>query len=158
MRDTIKPINSKRRGVMQALGAAGLALAPGAQAAAAAGANNRAAAGDPWVQAQAIIDRLANPVSFRKVDYVVTAFGAAPCKLVSVKAWHSFEDQAEMPTPAPRRQGLLSEYQSGDRGLPQGRRRQGRDPGRELVLRRPDRAAVERERAPEGGRPSLLQQ
>ncbi|MDB5949322.1 MAG: endopolygalacturonase, partial [Massilia sp.] len=99
MRDTINTINTKRRGVMQALGAAGLALAPGAQAAAVA--SNAANPGDPWLQAQAIIDRLANPVSFRKVDYPVTKFGAAPCKLVKVKAWHSFEDQAEMPTPAP---------------------------------------------------------
>jgi polygalacturonase len=99
MRDTINTINTKRRGVMQALGAAGLALAPGAQAAAVA--SNAANPGDPWLQAQAIIDRLANPVSFRKVDYPVTKFGAAPCKLVKVKAWHSFEDQAEMRTPAP---------------------------------------------------------
>ena len=104
MQETIKPINTKRRGVMQALGAAGLALAPGAHAAAAAAAaapGSSADAGDPWVQAQAIIDRLANPVTFRKVDYLVTKFGAAPCKLAKVKAWHSFEEQAEMPTPAP---------------------------------------------------------
>jgi polygalacturonase len=93
MRDTI---NSKRRGLMQALGATGLALAPAIKAAAAA-----PAVRDPWLQAQAIIDRLANPVSFRKVDYLVTDFGAAPCKMVTVKAWYSHEDQAEMPTPAP---------------------------------------------------------
>ena len=32
---------------------------------------------------------------------VVTDFGAAPCKLVPVKAWVSFEDQADLPAPAP---------------------------------------------------------
>lgn len=92
-------ISTQRRGLLQALGATGLALAPGAQAAAAAAAANVAA--DPWLQAQAIVDRLANPVSFRQADYLVTEFGAAPCAMVMVRAWLSFEEQDNMKTPAP---------------------------------------------------------
>ncbi|WP_332877905.1 glycoside hydrolase family 28 protein [Massilia sp. S19_KUP03_FR1] len=91
MRETI---NSKRRGLIQALGAAG--LAPAANAALAA---NQVAA-DPWLQAQAIIDRLAKPVPRRKADYLATDFGAAPCKLVMVKGWHSSDEQGEIATPA----------------------------------------------------------
>jgi polygalacturonase len=70
---------------------------PAATAALAAGTG----AGDPWKAAQAIAARLAHPVRFRAKDYSVTAFGAAPCKLVPIKAWISFEEQDELPTPAP---------------------------------------------------------
>lgn len=86
-------------------GLAGLALTPGAQAiAAAAQAATKAAtkaAADPWREAEAIARRLAMPVKFRKKDYLVTAFGAEPCKLVPVKAWISFEDQEMLNTPTP---------------------------------------------------------
>jgi polygalacturonase len=82
-------------------GLAGLALTPGAQAIAAAAQAAGKAAADPWREAQAIARRLAMPVKFRKKDYPVTDFGAAPCKLVPVKAWVSFEDQATLNTPAP---------------------------------------------------------
>ncbi|MCS0630289.1 glycoside hydrolase family 28 protein [Telluria mixta] len=82
-----------RRGFLKTAAIAGLALSGPAR--------TLAAAGDPWQAAASIARRLANPVKFRKADYVVTDFGAAPCKLVPVKAWVSFEDQADLPTPAP---------------------------------------------------------
>jgi polygalacturonase len=82
-------------------GLAGLALTPGAQAIAAAAQAATKAAADPWREAEAIARRLAMPVKFRKKDYLVTAFGAEPCKLVPVKAWVSFEDQEMLNTPAP---------------------------------------------------------
>ncbi len=88
-----------RRGFLKTAAAAGLALSGPAHALAAA--NRAASAGDPWNEAARIARRLANPVRFRKADYLVTAFGAAPCKLVPVTAWVSFEDQASLPTPAP---------------------------------------------------------
>ena len=103
-------INTKRRGLIRALGATtAVALAPGAHAAAAQAATlaeatkarSPAAAGAPWLQAQAIIDRLAKPVAFRQADYLASDFGAAPCKLVMVKGWHSHEEQSQMPAPAP---------------------------------------------------------
>jgi len=73
--------------------------AAAAQAAAAQAAAAQPA--DPWQQARAIADRLQMPVKFRKVDYKITDFGAAPCRLVPVKAWISFEEQETVKTPAP---------------------------------------------------------
>ncbi|HEY4079326.1 MAG TPA: glycoside hydrolase family 28 protein [Burkholderiaceae bacterium] len=57
--------------------------------------------GDPWLQAQAIIDRLALPLPFRDEDFIVTAHGAKPCELVKVRAHVSHEDQDLRDTPAP---------------------------------------------------------
>ena len=95
----MKQSTDARRGFLKTAAVAGLALSGPAQALAAA--NKAAADGDPWQAAASIARRLANPVKFRKADYVVTDFGAAPCKLVPVKAWVSFEEQADLPTPAP---------------------------------------------------------
>ena len=75
-------INSQRRSLMKALPAAGLSFSVPAFA---------ATAPDPWLQAQAIIDHVSRPLKFRKQDFVVTAFGAKPCKLTRAKAWISFE-------------------------------------------------------------------
>ncbi|MBW8901410.1 MAG: endopolygalacturonase, partial [Massilia sp.] len=88
-----------RRGFLKSAAAAGLALSGPAHVLAAA--DKAARAGDPWNEAARIARRLADPVKFRKADYLVTDFGAAPCKLVPVKAWVSFEDQASLQTPAP---------------------------------------------------------
>jgi polygalacturonase len=82
-------------------GLAGLALTPGARAIAAVAQAAGKAPADPWREAQAIASRLAMPVRFRKVDYLVSDFGAEPCKLTPVKAWVSFEDQETLQTPAP---------------------------------------------------------
>jgi polygalacturonase len=90
-----------RRGFLRNATLAGLALAPGAQAIAAAAQATARAAADPWREAQAIARRLAMPVKFRKADYLATDFGAEPCKLAPVKAWVSFEDQETLNTPAP---------------------------------------------------------
>jgi polygalacturonase len=101
------PIPASRRGFLRQAALAGLALAPGARAIAAATAAATPAGAastlddEPWRQARAIADKLANPVRFRKADYLVTDFGARPCSLVPVKAWISFEDQETLPTPAP---------------------------------------------------------
>jgi len=84
-------INTRRRNLMKALPAAGITL--GLPAAA-------AVAPDPWLQAQAIIDHVSKPLKFRKQDFVVTKFGAKPCKLTNIKAWVSFEGQDTLATPA----------------------------------------------------------
>lgn len=88
-----------RRGFLKTAAVAGLALSGPAHALAAA--RKAARDGDPWQAADGIAKRLANPVKFRKADYLVTDFGAAPCKLVPVEAWVSFEDRATLQTPAP---------------------------------------------------------
>ncbi|HEX8405451.1 MAG TPA: glycoside hydrolase family 28 protein [Duganella sp.] len=82
--------------------AATAATAPAVNAVNAAAARGAAAAAaDPWRQAQAIIDRFATPLAFRKEDFVITAFGGKACDVVPIKAWVSSSDQAEIRTPAP---------------------------------------------------------
>lgn len=89
-----------RRTFLRGASATGLSMLGGAFPAATALAA-AAKAGDPWQQAAAIAQRLAMPVKFRKVDYRITDFGAAPCTLAPVKAWISFEEQDTVQTPAP---------------------------------------------------------
>jgi len=98
-----------RRGFLQTAAAAGLALSGPARALAAAKA---AASPDPWREAAAIARKLANPVKFRKADYPVTDFGAAPCTLVPVKAWISFEEQDTLSTPAPGAHDCYAAFKS----------------------------------------------
>ncbi len=54
---------------------------------------------DPWLAAQAIVDRCATPLHFREEDFPIRAFGAKPCELTPVRAWISFEEQANLLTP-----------------------------------------------------------
>jgi polygalacturonase len=84
-----------RRGFMQGMTGVGLALV------AARPARLLAAAPDPWREAQAIIDRFAKPLAFRKKDFAITSFGAKPCQVVPVEAWVSFTDRATINAPAP---------------------------------------------------------
>jgi polygalacturonase len=84
-----------RRNFMQMMAGSSLALAGSTPA------RLLAAAPDPWRDAQAIIDRFATPLAFRKEDFVITAFGARPCQVVPVEAWVSFTDKATIATPAP---------------------------------------------------------
>jgi polygalacturonase len=93
----MKPsFNPRRRRFVQAASSSSLALAGRSQAALAATAKGSP---DPWRDAKAIVDKLANPVKIRKADFLVTDFGAQPCKLEDVKAWLSFEEQQTMKTP-----------------------------------------------------------
>ena len=85
-------VNEKRRAMMKALPASSLVLAGGAHA---------AIAEDPWGRAQEIATRLSKPLKFRDQDFPITQFGAAPCKLVQVKAWVSHDDQEQIGTQAP---------------------------------------------------------
>jgi polygalacturonase len=90
-------INQLRRGIVKAMSAAGL-LPAGALAMKAA---HAATEPDPWLQAQAIIDRVSKPLAFRAQDFHITEFGARTCQLVKVKAWVSHEDLESVSTPAP---------------------------------------------------------
>jgi polygalacturonase len=86
-------INAQRRNLMKAMSAAGMSLTGS-------GAALAATAPDPWLQADAIVQRLSKPLKFRKQDFKVTDFGARTCKLSKVKAWISFEEQDTVDTPA----------------------------------------------------------
>ena len=94
--NTSEKFNRHRRSFMQTVSAAGLLLAGGLPIAGNAEAEQM---GDPWLQAQDIINRLATPPSFRDQDFPVTAYGAAPCELVAVTAWITNEDQGTLNTP-----------------------------------------------------------
>jgi polygalacturonase len=86
----------QRRSFLQAASVASLTGGLGASALAA------RVPGNPWIQAQAIIDGLSKlPSSFRKQDFVVTEFGARRCSLVKVEAFISHDDQALIDTQAP---------------------------------------------------------
>ncbi|MFZ6768454.1 glycoside hydrolase family 28 protein [Undibacterium sp. Di26W] len=90
--------SSPRRDFMKKMSLTGLSLSAGAalpvgQALAA------PLIEDPWLKAQAIVDRLSVPLKFRRADYRITDFGALPCELKTVKAWISFEAQDNLSTP-----------------------------------------------------------
>ncbi len=57
--------------------------------------------GDPWLHAQAIVERLAMPVSFRSQDFLVTDFGARTCQLTEVQAQVSHDETGPCKTPVP---------------------------------------------------------
>jgi len=82
-----------RRRFLQTLSAAGVTSAFGPAAMAA------ARAADPWKAADAIVKRVRNAVKFRNEDFVVTAFGAAPCEVRAVTAWTSFTESETLQTP-----------------------------------------------------------
>ena len=83
--------NFSRRGMLKLAAGAGAALALPVRA---------GVSGDPWLVADAIVNRLKRPMNFPKRDFVVTEFGAAPCATRKVKAWASHDDQEMLPTQA----------------------------------------------------------
>ncbi|HEY1150330.1 MAG TPA: glycoside hydrolase family 28 protein [Pseudoduganella sp.] len=83
--------NLSRRGMLKLAAGAGAALALPVRA---------GVSGDPWLVADAIVNRLKRPMNFPKRDFVVTDFGAAPCATRKVKAWASHDDQEMLPTQA----------------------------------------------------------
>ncbi len=84
---------------MQALSAT--ALAGGAITPLIAPLAGAATESDPWAEAQAIIDRCSKPLSFRKQDFLITAYGAEPCKLAPVSAWAAFVEKATLDSAVP---------------------------------------------------------
>jgi polygalacturonase len=89
--------NQNRRNFLQGSSAAGALLASGAAPLAAAAAEPLA---DPWQRAQQIIDRCSRPLTFRREDFPITAFGAKTCELVPAKStWRT--TQRDVMTPAP---------------------------------------------------------
>jgi polygalacturonase len=83
--------NLSRRGMLKLAAGAGAALALPVRA---------GVSGDPWLVADAIVNRLKRPMNFPKRDFVVTDFGAAPCATRKVKAWASHDDQEMLPSQA----------------------------------------------------------
>ncbi len=89
---------SGRRGFIKQMGVSGLSISSALVA-------NQVLAEnlieDPWQRAQDIVDRLSSPAIFRDATYRITDYGAKPCELNTVKAWISFEEQANLDTPLP---------------------------------------------------------
>ncbi|MCG2583764.1 glycoside hydrolase family 28 protein [Massilia sp. TS11] len=55
--------------------------------------------GDPWLVADAIVKRLRRTPRFPARDFLVTAYGAAPCATRQIKAWVSHDEQDMLATP-----------------------------------------------------------
>ncbi|MEP7155755.1 MAG: glycoside hydrolase family 28 protein [Betaproteobacteria bacterium] len=91
-----KIVDQRRRNFMQAASAAGVSIATIGSSRA-----TSVTAPDPWVQANAIVSRFAQPIKFRDQDFPITAHGAESCRVVPVTAWISFIDKATVNTPAP---------------------------------------------------------
>ncbi|MES2152464.1 MAG: glycoside hydrolase family 28 protein [Pseudomonadota bacterium] len=96
--------NPQRRTLMRAASAAGITLGAGLP-----GAASAALPADPWQRAQDIVDKFKQPLQFRKQDFVITAYGAAPCKAVQVTARISHTEKGPVPSPAP---GAPDSYQA----------------------------------------------
>lgn len=95
-------IDTRRRALLRGAGAASLALGGGAlslPAAADAMAHDRPS--DPWRQAEAIAGRFKTPLVFRKQDFPITAHGAKPCKVITVKGFVGHHEPGMVSTPAP---------------------------------------------------------
>ena len=81
MNDMNHPLNPGRRALLRAA-SAGVVRGGGAPLAVAQA--QAPATNEPWATARRIVDRFATPLVFRKEDFVITAFGAMPCKLTTV--------------------------------------------------------------------------
>jgi polygalacturonase len=98
MNETRNPhFDFQRRRFLRTGSAAGTLLVTGTMPLAAA---EPAKPADPWQHAAQIIKRCSRPLTFRKEDFPVTAFGAKSCALVPAKSvWRS--TQRDVMTPAP---------------------------------------------------------
>ncbi|NHZ79706.1 endopolygalacturonase [Massilia sp. CCM 8695] len=90
------PIDTRRRALLSGAGAAGLALGGGIALPALA--NDQPS--DPWQKAQAIAASFKTPLLFRKQDFPITAHGAKPCKVSSVKGYTGHHETGMVATPA----------------------------------------------------------
>ncbi|MFL6675209.1 MAG: glycoside hydrolase family 28 protein [Massilia sp.] len=92
----LQDVNRQRRALLQAASASvALGAAASGKALAAAG------AGDPWQRAQQIVDRFKQPLEFRKQDFLITGYGAAPCKTVTIDGFTGHHETGKLSTPAP---------------------------------------------------------
>jgi polygalacturonase len=97
----------KRRALLRAAIAGGvLTTLPAALASAAQATTNSSegesnpASGDPWLRAHAIAARFATPLAFPTQDFLVTKYGARPCKLVDVQGQVASLVPGTLQTPA----------------------------------------------------------
>ncbi|HEX8602168.1 MAG TPA: endopolygalacturonase, partial [Pseudoduganella sp.] len=61
----------------------------------------RAQAADPWARAREIADVFAKPLAFPKRDFLVTAFGARPCKVHQVAGYPTIDAKGQVTRPVP---------------------------------------------------------
>ena len=98
---TLKHINTQRRSLLTAsLSAAGLGLG-GCAVASKSGDAPAGPAADAWARARNIIVTFKTPLAFRKQDFLITAYGAAPCSTVKVTGYVAHHEPGQVSTPAP---------------------------------------------------------
>nr|AGU10643.1 Glycosyl hydrolases family 28 [uncultured organism] len=93
-----KQLNGGRRRLLQ--GASAAALFSSAPLLARAADAVAATAADPWARADAIIAGFAPPLRFRDQDFLITAFGAKPCKVSELTVAWGQETPVKRNTPA----------------------------------------------------------
>jgi polygalacturonase len=91
-----KHINPQRRSLLRAATVSAAGLSVGGCAVAGAG-----GAADPWARARTIVDSFKKPLVFRKQDFPITAYGAAPCGTVEVTGYVAHHESGKVSTPAP---------------------------------------------------------
>src|SRR5690606_37823763 len=60
-----------------------------------------ATAGDPWLRAQAIIERFKQPLVFPQREFVITDHGPRTCQVVTVDGYVAHHEAGKLTTPAP---------------------------------------------------------
>ncbi|MGH8853425.1 MAG: glycoside hydrolase family 28 protein [Telluria sp.] len=96
---TTRQINPQRRSLLRAASASVAGLAAGPQALAAA-APPAAAIEQAWARARSIADQFKKPLVFRKQDFLITAYGAVPCKAIMVDGYVGHHQPGKVSTPA----------------------------------------------------------
>ncbi|TXF99089.1 glycoside hydrolase family 28 protein [Massilia arenae] len=93
-----KIIDTRRRSLLRAASASVAGLTAGCHTGGQAGA---VTAPDPWLRAQAIVDRFRQPLTFPQRDFSITDHGARPCKVVPVDGYVAHHEPGKLTTPAP---------------------------------------------------------
>ena len=88
-----QPVNFQRRALLRAAAAAAVALGSASTAIA-------AASTDPWDKATKIAARFKRPLVFRKQDFPITKFGAAPCDTREIDGYLGHHAEGKVRTPA----------------------------------------------------------
>jgi polygalacturonase len=91
----------RRRQLLKGAAALGAAGAAGAAGAYSLPLQALAQVPDPWARAQQIVDRFAKPLAFSTRDFVITRFGAKPCKVRQVEGFPTIEAKGPVTTPVP---------------------------------------------------------
>ena len=90
-------INPQRRSLLRAASASVAGLSVGAPALA----SQASAIDQAWARAQGIVDSFSKPLVFPQRDFLITAYGAKPCRSIMVAGYVAHHEMGQVSTPAP---------------------------------------------------------